>query len=39
MKDLANPFWIKFKGMLFLPIGLAAAVFLFLDNPVHGEAP
>lgn len=33
MKDLANPFWIKLKGMLFLLIGCAAAVFIFLDDP------
>ena len=33
MKDLSNPFWIKLKGILFLLIGLAAAVVVFLDNP------
>ena len=33
MKDLSNPFWIKLKGLLFLFIGIAAAVLLFLDNP------
>jgi hypothetical protein len=33
MKDLTNPFWIKLKGMLFLLIGIAAAVSIFLDNP------
>ena len=33
MKDLSNPFWIKLKGLLFLLIGLAAAVLVFLDNP------
>ena len=33
MKDLANPFWIKLKGLLFLFIGIAAAVRLFLDAP------
>jgi hypothetical protein len=33
MKDLSNPFWIKLKGILFLLIGLAAAVLLFLDDP------
>ncbi len=32
MKDLARPFWIKFKGILFLLIGLVAAVLLVLDN-------
>jgi hypothetical protein len=33
MKDLSNPFWIKFKGLMFLFIGIVAAVLLFLDNP------
>jgi len=33
MKDLTNPFWIKLKGLLFLLVGLAATVFLFLDDP------
>ena len=33
MKDLSNPFWIKLKGLLFLFIGIAAAILLFLDNP------
>ena len=33
MKDLASPFWIKLKGALFLLIGIAAAVLIFLDNP------
>jgi len=33
MKDLSNPFWIKLKGILFLFIGLAAAVLIFLDSP------
>ena len=33
MKDLSNPFWIKLKGLLFLCIGIAAAVLLFLDSP------
>ena len=32
MKDLTNPFWIKLKGLLFLLIGLAAAILIFLDN-------
>ena len=32
MKDLARPFWIKLKGILFLLIGLVAAVLLVLDN-------
>jgi len=33
MKDLASPFWIKLKGLLFLLIGFVAAVLVFLDNP------
>ena len=33
MKDLSNPFWIKLKGLLFLFIGIVAAVLLFIDNP------
>jgi hypothetical protein len=33
MKDLSNPFWIKLKGILFLFIGLVAAVLIFLDSP------
>ena len=32
MKDLTNPMWIKLKGALFLLLGLAAAVLLWLDN-------
>ena len=32
MKDLTSTFWIKVKGLLFLIIGIAAAVFLLLDN-------
>ncbi|HEY3762249.1 MAG TPA: hypothetical protein VGN23_10935 [Verrucomicrobiae bacterium] len=33
MKDLTNPFWIKLKGVLFLLIGIGAAVLIFLDEP------
>ena len=33
MKDLSNPFWIKLKGMLFLFMGIATVVLLFLDSP------
>lgn len=33
MKDLSNPFWIKLKGILFLIIGVVAAVLVLLDNP------
>ena len=38
MKDLSNPFWIKLKGLLFLLIGIAAAVLVFLDNR-NGRPP
>jgi len=38
MKDLSNPFWIKFKGILFLIIGIAAAILLFLDEPTWNTA-
>jgi len=33
MKDLANPFWIKLKGILFLLIGTVAAILVFLNDP------
>jgi len=33
MKELSNPFWIKFKAVLFLIIGIVAALLIFLDNP------
>jgi hypothetical protein len=33
MKDLTNPNWIKAKGLLFLLIGIAAAILIFLGNP------
>ena len=33
MKDLTSSFWIKFKGLMFLVIGIVAAVLIFLDNP------
>jgi hypothetical protein len=32
MKDLTSSTWIKTKGLLFLLIGMVAAVLLFLDN-------
>lgn len=38
MKDLTNPFWIKFKGFLFLFLGLMAAVMLVIDNPTWKDA-
>jgi hypothetical protein len=33
MKDLTNPGWIKFKGILFLLIGMLASVLLILEHP------
>lgn len=33
MRDLTDPFWIKFKGILFLFVGMASAVLVFLENP------
>ena len=33
MKDLANPFWIKAKGLLFLFLGLVSATLLILERP------
>ena len=33
MKDLTSPTWIKLKGILFLLIGITAAILLFLDDP------
>jgi hypothetical protein len=33
MKDLTNPNWIKFKGILFLIIGLLSALLLVLEQP------
>ena len=32
MKDLSSPFWIKLKGILFLLIGIVAALLVLLDN-------
>jgi hypothetical protein len=33
MKDLTNPNWIKFKGLLFLLLGFSSAVLLILERP------
>ena len=33
MKDLTSPTWIKWKGILFLLVGIASAVLLVLENP------
>jgi hypothetical protein len=35
MKD---PFWIKFKGILFLMVGLISAVLLWLEHPTWKTA-
>src|SRR4030095_8015162 len=32
MKDLTNPAWIKFKGILFLAIGILASVLLLIEH-------
>jgi hypothetical protein len=33
MKDLTHPAWIKAKGILFLIVGILAAVLLILEHP------
>lgn len=33
MKNLTDPFWIKFKGLLFLLVGLISAALLILETP------
>lgn len=33
MKDLTSSKWIKFKGVLFLFLGLLSATMLLLDHP------
>jgi hypothetical protein len=33
MKDLTDPRWIKFKGVLFLIVGLLATTLLVLEAP------
>jgi hypothetical protein len=33
MKDLRSPTWIKVKGILFLILGILAAVLLVLEQP------
>jgi len=33
MKDVTNPFWIKFKGALFVLVGIAAGTSLLLESP------
>jgi hypothetical protein len=33
VKDLTDPRWIKFKGILFLIVGLVAAALLLIETP------
>ena len=33
MKDLSNPLWIKLKGILFLCMGIAAAIMIIIGDP------
>ncbi len=33
MKDLTDPRWIKFKGILFLVVGLLASLLLVFEHP------
>lgn len=33
MRDLTDPRWIKFKGILFLIVGVLASVLLILEAP------
>ncbi len=33
MRDLTDPFWIKFKGLLFLLVGVLAGILLVLEHP------
>ena len=38
MKDLTSAGWIKFKGLLFLLLGSAAAALLIVENPTWRTA-
>ena len=38
MKDLTSATWIKVKGILFLLLGLGAAMLLLLENPTWNVA-
>jgi hypothetical protein len=38
MKDLTNAAWIKAKGILFLLLGLAAALLLVFEHPTWKSA-
>ena len=37
MKDITSPGWIKFKEILFLIVGLSAAVLLLAEHPCIGK--
>ena len=38
MKDITHPGWIKAKGILFLLVGITAAVLLWLEQPTGKAA-
>jgi hypothetical protein len=38
MKELTNAGWIKFKGLLFLVVGLASSALLIYENPAFKTA-
>lgn len=38
MKNLTDPRWIKFKGILFLLLALSASALLLLDHPTVTDA-
>lgn len=38
MKNLTDPRWIKFKGILFLLLALSASALLLLDHPTLKDA-
>jgi hypothetical protein len=33
MTTLTNPFWIKFKGILFLLLGMLSALLILIEHP------
>ena len=38
MKELTNAGWIKFKGLLFLAVGLASSALLLYESPAFKTA-
>ncbi len=38
MTDLTDPRWIKFKGILFLFVGILAVALLVIDHPTLKDA-